>query len=112
MSFGRAGIDTVVALDARRGRGREARFASTQALDIPLDADLAATLAQEIACNRETADQPGTVAAAVGVDPRRWALTRILLSDREPEGFERGTSYEVLHLARPLLDSLPAAGAR
>ncbi len=108
-SFGRAGIDTVVALDARRGSGRETRFASTHALDIPLDADLAATFAQEIARNRETADQLGTVAAAVGVDPRRWALTRIVLSDREPE---HGTSYEILHLAQPLLDSLPVAGSR
>ncbi|HKU98451.1 MAG TPA: DUF4865 family protein, partial [Vineibacter sp.] len=111
-SFGRADIETVVALDARRGRGHEARFATTHTLDVPLDADLTATLANAIARNRENADNAGTVAAAIGLDTRRWTLVRITLSDHEPAATEPGTHHEILHLARPLLDTLPAAGAR
>src|SRR5271163_1373253 len=34
--FGRAEIETFLALDARRGVGREARFASREDVDIPL----------------------------------------------------------------------------
>src|SRR5205085_5064632 len=66
--FGRGAIDTRVALDARKGAGHEARFVSTEDIDIPLDADLTAAFAREIKHNREIAAQPDTVAAAVGAD--------------------------------------------
>ena len=108
-SFGRAAIETRVALDARRGRGREARFAYQEQQDIPPDADLTAAFAAEIARNREIASQPGAVAAAVGLDAENWRFTRVLVSEREPAGPDDGTAYEVLHLARPLLDELPTA---
>lgn len=105
--FGRAEIETRFALDARKGPGHQARFATTEDLDIPLDADLTAAFAREIERNRRTAAQPDTVAAAVGVDTRNWKITRILLSTNEPNSNETTVAYQILHLARPLLDTLP-----
>jgi len=110
-SFGRPRIETWFALDARRGSVGEARFAYTDEQDIPLDADLRTIFADEVARNRERAQAPGTVAAAVGVDTRNWKLTRVLLSAHELAAAQRGTAYEILYLAKPLLASLPAADA-
>ncbi|GAU04606.1 DUF4865 family protein [Burkholderia stabilis] len=110
-SFGRAPIDVQVALDARKGSASTGRFARLEALDIPADADLDATLAREITRNREAAARPGVVAAAVSLDPLRWRLTRILVSEHEPDDGGAGTVYQVLHLAKPLLDTLEGSGA-
>jgi hypothetical protein len=110
-SFGRADIKTWFALDTRRGCGKHARFAYRQDVAIPLDADLAAVFASEIAQNREVAARSGIVAAAVGLDTQNWTFTRILLSEHEPTGDETATTYEILHLARPLLETLPKAEA-
>ncbi|WP_421994958.1 DUF4865 family protein [Roseococcus sp.] len=106
-TFGRAAIETRIALDARRGEAGEARFAYRQDVALPPDADLTAVFAEEIERNRATAGRPRTVAASIGVDVGTWSLTRILLSETEQE--EAGTVYEILHLARPLLDTLPRA---
>ncbi|WP_322083612.1 DUF4865 family protein [Burkholderia sp. BCC1972] len=110
-SFGRAPIDAQVALDARKGAAATGRFARLETLDIPADADLDATLAREIARNREVAARQGVVAAAVSLDPLRWRLTRALVTDHEPDDGAAGTVYQILHLARPLLDTLEAGGA-
>jgi hypothetical protein len=93
-------------LDARRGSGGEPRFAHKEELDIPLDADLTAVFAHEIERNCETAERRGAIAAAVGVDTLSWRLTRVLLSEDETAVSETGTRYEILHLAKPLLESL------
>jgi hypothetical protein len=106
-AFGRAAIETRVALDARRGRGNEARFAYKEELDIAVDADLTAECAREIARNREIADRADTVVTALAIDPHNWRFTRILLSENAPSGSEAATCYEVLYLAQPLLDTLP-----
>jgi len=111
-SFGRAAIETRVALDARKGSGREARFAYKQQQDIPPDADLTRAFAAEIERNREIASQPGAVAAAVGLDPESWKFTRILVSEKEPTGREPGMAYQVLYLAKPLLAELPKVDNR
>lgn len=79
---------------------------------MPIDADLTSALAAEIERNRQLAERPGTVAAVVGLDPKSWTITRILLSEQEPSGEERAVTYEVLHLAQPLLNSLLSASAR
>jgi hypothetical protein len=110
-SFGRAQIEMRLALDARRGDGREARFAYKETLDIPHNADLTTAFAEEIERNRDIAGKPGTIAAAVGVDVERWKFTRILVSEREPSGVSGEEAYQVLYLARPLLDILPLAHA-
>jgi hypothetical protein len=106
-AFGRAEIHTRFSLDARKGNGQEARFATMEECDIPLDADLTAVFAREIERNRELARQSGTVAATVGVDTGNWKLTRIRLSEHEPAQDEAGTSYQILYLAQPLLETLP-----
>jgi hypothetical protein len=111
-SFGRPGIETRVVLDARKGSGREARFATKHEFDIPLDSDLTSAIAAEIARVSDTARQPGAVAAVVGVDTERWKFTRVLLSENEPDGREEGLAYQVLYLAQPLLAELPQAAIR
>lgn len=64
-SFGRADIQTRFALDAQRGRAKEARFVCKQEVSIPIDADLTAAIATEIARNRDVAEGSETVAAIV-----------------------------------------------
>lgn len=110
--FGRAEIETRFALDARKGPEREARFAYREDFDIPFDADLTAAFAREIERNQESAAQPDAVAAAVGVDTRNWKFTRILLSTNESSGNGSKVAYQILHLARPLLDTLPKGDDR
>ncbi len=111
-SFGRAGIEARLVLDARKGEGSEARFLYKHELDIPLDADLTSVFAAEIERVSDVARQAGAVAAAVGIDAERWTLTRVLLSENEPGAGEEGVAYQVLALAQPLLAELPAASAR
>jgi len=111
-SFGRADIQTRFSLDARRGGANDARFVYKQELSIPIDADLTAAFVAEIARNREAAERSGTVAAIVGVNPQNWTFTRILLSEQGPIGEGDAVAYEVLHLAQPLLNSLPSVSAR
>jgi hypothetical protein len=110
--YGRGEIETRIALDARKGPGEEARFVTTEDLDIPLDADLTAAFEGEIERNREIAAQSGTAAAAVGVDTWSWKFTRILISTDEPKGKDIGVAYQLLHLAQPLLDTLPMGDVR
>jgi hypothetical protein len=110
--FGRAAIETRLALDARRGPGGEARFAYREDLDIPPDADLTAAFAREIERNGHIAAQAGTVAAAVGIDTRNWKFTRVRLSTSEPDGSDSAVAYQILHLAQPLLDTLAQGDER
>jgi hypothetical protein len=110
--FGRAEIETHFALDARKGPGYQARFGYTEDLDIPLDGDLTAAFAREIERNREIAAQRDTVASTVGVDTRNWKITRIQLSTNEPNGNGNTVAYQILHLARPFLDTLPKGDDR
>ena len=108
-SFGRPQIETRVVLDALRGSGREARFLYKQEQDIRLDTDLTSAFANEVERNCAAAQQPGAVAAAVGVDAQNWKFTRVLVSENEPSGREQGAVYQVLYLAQPLLAELPSA---
>jgi hypothetical protein len=111
-TFGRPQIHTLLALDARRGAAQEARFVYMQEWDIAADADLPSVFASEAERSRKAAEHPGAVATVAGVDTLNWKLIRILLSANEPVGSEAGDAYQILHLARPLLDTLPqGAGA-
>jgi hypothetical protein len=111
-SFGRAEIQTRFVLDARKGRATEARFAYMEELDIPLDTALTAASASEIERNKEMAGQEGTVAAATSIDTLNWKFTRILLATNEQGRTDRGVACEILHLARPLLNTLPEGEPR
>ncbi|KAF1042816.1 MAG: hypothetical protein GAK35_02503 [Herbaspirillum frisingense] len=106
-SFGRPDIHLRLALDARKGQGRVARFAYRQEVDIATDADLPEILAAEAARNQEAATQPSIVASAVGVDVNRWRLMRVSLSEGELAVAPGTTAYQVLYLAQPLLNVLP-----
>jgi hypothetical protein len=111
-SFGRPQIETRFVLDAHKGSSEQARFLYKQEQDITPDADLTSAFTDEIARNREAAQQSGVVAAAVGVDAQNWKFTRVLLSEKEPSGREAGTTYQVLYLAKPLLSELPPVTGR
>ena len=106
-TFGRADIETSVALDARKGDGSHARFVTTEALDLPLDADIATECAREIERNQTVATRPGLVATVVGIDTQSWKFIRIVVSENQPAADDTGTLYQVLYLARPLLETLP-----
>jgi hypothetical protein len=110
--FGRAEIETFFALDAFRGKAGEARFLYRDDIAIALDADLTGAFAREIERAREDATQPDVVAAIVGLDPRNWKFVRVLLSEAEPDASGRGVAYQVAHLSRPLLGTLPQGASR
>jgi hypothetical protein len=111
-SFGRPQIETRFVLDALKGSGEQARFFYKHEQDIPRDADLTEAFAAEIARNRESAKEAGVVASAVGVDAENWKLTRVVVSESEPDGREQGVAYQVLYLAQTLLAELPKADLR
>ena len=110
--FGRAEIETFFALDAFRGKAGEARFLYRDDIAIALDADLTDVFASEIERAREDATQPDVVAAIVGLDPRNWKFVRVLLSEADPDASARGIAYQIAHLSRPMLDTLPQGGPR
>ena len=110
--FGRAEIETFFALDAFRGKAGEARFLYRDDIAIALDADLTDAFASEIGRAREDATQPDVVAAIVGLDPRNWKFVRVLMSEAEPDASARGIAYQIAHLSRPMLDTLPQGGPR
>jgi hypothetical protein len=109
-SFGRPRIETRFVLDAHKGSGEVARLLYKQEQHIADNTDLTSAFADEIARNREIARQDGIVAAAIGVDAQNWKFTRVLLSERELSG--RGSAYQVLYLAKPLLAELPLVECR
>jgi hypothetical protein len=110
--FGRPQIETRFVLDALKGSGEAARFLYKQEQAIAHDADLTSAFAEEIARNREAAQEAGVVAAAVGVDAQNWTFTRVVLSEREPSGAKGEEAYQILYLAKPLLETLPPVDAR
>jgi Domain of unknown function (DUF4865) len=111
-SFGRPQIETRFVLDALKGSGEAARFLYKEERTIVHDTDLTSAFAEEIAHNREVAQQAGVVAAIVGVDAQNWTFTRVLLSEREPSGARGEEAYQILYLAKPLLETLLPAGAK
>ncbi|NMV40638.1 DUF4865 family protein [Ralstonia insidiosa] len=106
-SFGRAAIRTHVALDARKGPSNTARFAYLEEKDIAPDGDLTDVFRHAIERNREAAAQAGTAAAVIGVDTVAWRLIGVRLSEAPPADNETATCHQLLHLAQPLLETLP-----
>jgi len=110
-SFGRPQIETRFVLDALKGGSDVARFLKEERT-IAHDTDLTSAFAEEIARNREASQQTGVFAAMVGLDAQNWKFTRVLLSERDPSGAKGEEAYQILYLAKPLLETLPPAGAR
>ena len=111
--FGRAEIETRFALDARRGRGHQARFATTEDIDIPLDTDLAAAFAREIERNRKIAARSDMVAAAaLAWIPETGNSPVSCFQPASRTATRTAIAWQILHLARPLLDALPSGEDR
>jgi len=110
--FGRAEIETFFALDGFRGTGSQARFLYRDDIAIPLDSDLTAAFAREIELARDPATRPDVISSVIGLDPCNWKFVRVLLSEVEPDARERGVGYQIVHLSRPLLDTLPLGAPR
>ncbi len=110
--YGRADIESLLALDAFRGSGGEARFLYREDVAMSLDTDLTMAFAREIEAARERAGEPGAICAVVALDPRTWRFVRVTLSEAEPDAAPRGMAYQVAHLSRPLLETLPDVAAR
>jgi hypothetical protein len=110
-TFGRAAIQTQVALDARKGDATQAAFARIETFDFPSDGDVDVFIAHEVARNRDYAAQAGTVVATLSVDTAAWRLTRHVLTEREPDEQAPGATYRVFYLSRPLLHLLASGDA-
>ncbi len=107
-SFGRAAIETRVVLDARRGRAQHAQLVFEETHDIARDADLGQAFIREVECNRAEAARPGVVASVTALDTLGWRFSRYLLAESvDVRPSDSAIAYEVVHLARPLLDTLP-----
>ncbi|MFB7616751.1 DUF4865 family protein [Kitasatospora sp. NPDC056181] len=109
--FGRPAVRHWLGTGLRRGPARDTPVTAVRHLErIPESTDPAEAVEAALAA---LPDHPDLHTAAVAVDPGRWELLRIALwsgpgpraeSDIEPTG----ARYEVLHLAGPELDRLPA----
>jgi len=110
-SFGRAEIETFFALGAFNGTAHQPRFLYRRDVGIAPDEELTTALAREIEQARERSMQPDAVSSVISLDPHSWKFIRVVLSEQEPAGSEDGVAYQIAHLSRPLLGSLPQ-GAR
>lgn len=110
-SFGRADIRVRCVLDACRGSAAGADLAIIDTTTIPLDADLDETLLAAVARNHAAAQEPETVAAIVAIDTQSWSLLHVTLRRSGVTAGDHGAAYEVLHLAQPLLSTLPPSNA-
>jgi hypothetical protein len=107
--FGRPAVEhwTGLAFAHGPGAGSDPQAASRRAWSVDPAADPAAVIADEVTALAELAAAPGVHSAALAVDTRRWELVRFTLWQDEAPA-EPGTDrYQVLHLSRPELDSLP-----
>ena len=59
--------------------------------------------------NRSIASHSATVATAVTVDPGSWKLIQMPVSENEPNATASSASYQILYLAKLLLETLPNA---
>lgn len=106
-SFGRPAIDIRLPIDARRGPAREAKIAVLEETVLAADTDLDDLLIEEAGRNRALAHRPEIVASVTALDVTEWRLFRAVLADKPTAALAGGTSYQVMHLARPGLDDLP-----
>lgn len=110
--YGRAGIESFVALDAFRGPASDARFLYRDDVAITVDTNPTGAIEEEIERSRQRATDPDVVAACVGIDPLGWKAVRITLSDAEPTPSSRGVPYQVAYLSRSLFDALPVGSEK
>lgn len=110
--FGRPVVQTWVGGTSRATSAdpQLARYAvrTTRALDG--DSDIVATTAETDLRLATDLQEPGTLLAAYGVDPRTWELVTFTLHSERPRGLTAGSeSYEVLHVSAPEHRVLPTS---
>jgi len=108
--FGRPAVEHWTGLAFERGPAVDGvpRTASRRTQRLDAAADPAAVIAEEVKALAERAAAPGVHSAAVAVDPRHWELVHFTLWQDTAPPDEDADRYQVLHLSRPELDSLPA----
>lgn len=106
-SFGRAAIHTNTVLGAKKGSALLASVAFIEDVDISPDTDLTDKFADEINRNDEISSDPKVAVSVIAVDVINWRFTRVVLCEEEYSC--SGMQFEILHFARPLLDTLPAS---
>lgn len=107
-AFGRAEIETLVALEIYQGPAAKVSFLYREDVVIPPDADLIASIAFETERARTHAARPDIVAAVAGLDVKQWKFVRIALSAEDPNDVRKGITHQIGFLARPM----PATTAR
>jgi hypothetical protein len=107
--FGRPHIETWVPLDIHLGHTETARSVYREDVVIEPGVDLAALKRGEIARNNALARDANTLAAVTAIDLSGWRLSRFLISAAAARTPETGSTYEILHLAKPGLPLLLAA---
>jgi len=108
--FGRPVVQTWVGGTSRVGAAelQLARCAVRTTRALGDDTDLVATTADADRRLEAALDEPGTLLAAYGVDPRTWELVTFTLHAQRPLQLPAGSeSYEVLHVAAPEHRALP-----
>lgn len=105
-SFGRPSIETWLPIDARKGLAKQALTLYREDLPFADTADRRALVAAEVERNQGIAQRADTVAVVTAIDVASWTLVRLTLSSAVPDSGHAGAAYEVLHLARPGLESL------
>ncbi len=107
--FGRPRIETWLPFHIHLGPANTARSVYREDIVIEADADLAAVKRREGERNHAAVRKADAFAAVTAVDLSTWRLTRFVLSADAAHKPERGTAYEILHLAKPGIPALFAA---
>lgn len=110
--FGRPVVQTWVGGTSRSGSGdlAQARYAVRTTRALEDDTDVVAATAETDRRLAVQVQEPGTLLAAYGVDPRTWQLVTFTLHTDRPTDLAAGSvSYEVLHVSAPEHRDLPTS---
>lgn len=107
--FGRPAIETWLPLDIHLGSAPGARSVTREDVLIDPADDLPALKRSESERNASAVKQSGIYAAVTAIDLSNWRLSRFRLSAEAAAAPERGSAYDILHLARPGIPALVAA---
>lgn len=107
--FGRPAIETWLPLDIHLGSAPAARSVTREDVLIDPADDLPALKRSESERNASAVKQSGIYAAVTAIDLSNWRLSRFRLSAAAAAAPERGSAYDILHLATPGIPALVAA---
>lgn len=107
--FGRPAIETWLPLDIHLGSATTARSVYREDVLIDAATDFSALKRSEAERNTAAVKQPDTYAAVTAIDLANWRLSRFRLSAEAARTPERGSVFDILHLAKPGIPALIAA---